>query len=36
MTKQLVTEETSSKTQVKRSTRSWGWEPPRIVTLRGA
>ena len=31
MTKQLVTAETSSKTQVKHLTRSWGWEPPRIV-----
>ena len=31
MTKQLVTAETSSKTEVKRLTRSWGWEPPRIV-----
>ena len=31
MTKQLVTAETSSKTQVKRLTRSWGLEPPRIV-----
>ena len=31
MTKQLITAETSSKTEVCNSTRSWGWEPPRIV-----
>ena len=31
MTKQLVTAETSSKPEVCSLTRSWGWEPPRIV-----
>ena len=36
MTKQLITAETFSKTEVLSPTRSWGWEPPRIVTLRGA
>ena len=31
MTKQLITAETSSKTEVANLTRSWGWEPPRIA-----
>ena len=31
MTKQLITAETTSKLEVFSLTRSWGWEPPRIV-----